>query len=252
MTRLAAYLGPSAPVSTIVEQGTYSLAKLARSDADGWGIGWYPEDGQSEAVRLVSRAPLWTEPHHLELTRRFRSRCVLASVRSVAAGHIPEVSGAQPFGSGSYLFQHIGELAMFREVFERPLRERLSDRAHRALRGLTDSELLFATFMDALGDRSGADAMADALEQLVASVQKIAHANATPATFTVVVADGSSLVALRTATHGVPPTLHTIVAGREAPLAEGARALSSEPLFPGAWTSLDVHSLTIFADDSRL
>lgn len=251
MSRLAAYLGPSAPVSTIVEQGTYSLAKLARAEADGWGIGWYPEDHQPGAVRLVSRAPLWTEPHHLELARRFRSRCVLASIHSCAPGQVPEISGAQPFASGAYLFQHVGELALFREVFERPLRERLSDRAHRALRGNSDSELLFATWVDALGERSGADAMADALEQLVTTIQKIAHANATPATFTVAVADGSSLVALRTATHGTPPTLHTIVAGREAPLPEGARALSSEPLFPGAWTSLDVHSLTIFADDAR-
>ena len=63
---------------------------------------------------------------------------------------------------------------------------------------------------------------------------------------------GGIAVSELAATHGTPPTLHTIVAGREAPLAEGARALSSEPLFPGAWTSLDVHSLTIFADDSRV
>lgn len=251
MSRLAAYLGPSAPVSTIVEQGTYSLAKLARSEADGWGIGWYPEDGHVDAVRLVSRAPLWTEPHHLELARRFRSRCVVASIQSCAPGQVPEIAGAQPFASSAYLFEHVGELGLFREVFERPLRERLTDRAHRALRGNSDSELLFATWMDALGDRTGADAMADALEQLVTRVQTIAHANGTPATFTVVVADGSSLVALRTATHGTPPTLHTIVASREAPIPDGARALSSEPLFPGAWTSLDVHSLTIFADDAR-
>jgi len=251
MSRLAAYLGPSAPVATIVEQGTYSLAQLARSDADGWGLGWYPEDGRHDAVRLISRQPLWTETHHLELVRRFRSRCVVAGIRSVLPGQVPEISGAQPFASGPYLFHHVGELSLFREVFERPLRERLSDRYHRTLSGLTDSELLFGTWREALGDRSGADAMADALEQMVSAVQKIAHANGTPASFAVVVADGTSLVALRTATHGVPPTLHTIIANGEAPIPEGARAVSSEPLFPGAWTALEVHSLTIFADEGR-
>lgn len=251
MSRVAAYLGPSSPVATIVEQGTYSLAQLARSDADGWGVGWYPEDGQRDAVRLVSRSPLWTDAHHLELVRRLRSRCVVAGIRGCPPGQIPELSGAQPFAAGEYLFHHVGELSLFREVFERPLRERLSDRAHRTLGGLTDSELLFGTWRDALGDRHGADAMADALEQMVAAVQKIAHANATPATFTVVVADGTSLVALRTATHGTPPPLHTIVATKESALPEGARAISSEPLFPGAWNALEVHSLTIFADDGR-
>ena len=65
--------------------------------------------------------------------------------------------------------------------------------------------------------------MADALEQTVALVRQIAMPNATPASYAVVVSDGANLVALRTATHGVPPTLHTIVAGKDAPVPAGAR-----------------------------
>lgn len=251
MSRLAAYLGPVAPVSTVIEQGTYSLAALAQSNADGWGIGWYPNDGERDAVRLVSRSPLWTDQHLLDLARRFRSHCVVAGVRRAAAGTIPELSGAQPHAKGPFVFFHDGELTHFREVFERPLRERLSDSAHRGLVGLTDSEILFATWFDALAGRTGPDAMADALEQTVATVRQIAMANATPASFAVVVSDGANLVALRTATHGTPPTLHTIVAGKDAPVPAGARIISSEPLFPGAWAAIDVHSLTIFtAEDA--
>ena len=67
MARFAAYHGPVAPVSTVVEQGTYSLSALAQSNAGGWGIGWYPNDGEDDAVRLISRAPLWTDQHHLAL-----------------------------------------------------------------------------------------------------------------------------------------------------------------------------------------
>lgn len=251
MARFAAYLGPVAPVSTVVEQGTYSLSALAQSNADGWGIGWYPNDGGQDAVRLISRAPLWTDQHHLALARRFRSHCVVAGVRRAQPGTIPELSGVQPHAHGPFLFFHDGELTHFREVFERPLRERLSDAQHRSLVGLTDSEILFATWVDALAGRTGPDAMADALEQTVALVRQIAMANATPASFAVVVSDGANLVALRTATHGVPPSLHTIVAGKDAPVPAGARIISSEPLFPGAWAAVEVHSLTIFtAEDA--
>lgn len=250
MSRVAAYLGPAVPVATIIEKGPYSLAQLARSDPDGWGAGWYPDDGR-EAVRLLSRAPLWTEPHHLELLRKLRSRCALAGIRSAPPGQAPELSGTQPFSTGTHLFHHVGELSMFREVFERPLRERLSDRSYRALAGHSEAELLFALWRDALGDRSGSDAVADALEQMVAAVQKIAHATGTSASFAVLVADGSNLVALRTATQGTPPSLHTSVAGRDSPLPPGARAIASEPLFPGSWAALELHSLTIFADDGR-
>lgn len=246
MSRIAAYLGPTAPVSTIIEQGTNSLVLQAPQSPDGFGIGWYPDDDRPEALRLISRSPIWAEDHLLKLTRRLRSRCVIAGVRRCSAGVVPELSGAQPFEHESFLFHHLGELSLFREVFERPLREDLSERGHRMLSGITDSEVLFATWLDALGERRGPEAMADALEQMVAKVRKIAHANGTPATFAIVASDGSSLVTLRTATHGTPPALHTIVAGSDAPVPATARVVASEPLFPGTWTMLDVHSLTIF------
>lgn len=250
MSHIAAYLGPSVPVASIVEQGTHSLLTQAQSYPDGFGIGWYPEDSLPDAIRLISRAPLWAEGHLLAVARRLRSRCTVAGLRKARAGVVPELSGVQPFQRGRYLFIHDGELSLFREVFERPLREQLSEAQHRSLGGITEDEVLFATWLDALGNRTGADAMADALEKMVASVRTIAHANGTPATFAIVVSDGASLVALRTATHGMPPPLHTIATGADSPLPPSARIIASEPSFPGTWTALDLHSLTIFTAES--
>jgi predicted glutamine amidotransferase len=250
MSRVAAYLGPLAPVATVVEQGTYPLAKQAASAPDGFGVGWYPDDGQEGALRLVSRSPIWAEEHLLKVARRLRSRCVLAGLRRCPPGTVPELSGAQPFDHGPFLFHHVGELSLFREVFERPLREKLGDRAHRSIAGTTDSELLFATWLDALGDRRGPDAMADALEKMLARVRQISHANGTPASFSVLASDGSALVALRSATHGSPPPLHTIVTSKDGSMPQGARIIASEPLFPGAWTALEDHSLTIFTPEA--
>jgi glutamine amidotransferase len=250
MSRIAAYLGPSAPVASVVEAGTNALIKQAAHNPDGFGIGWYPDDGLPDAIRLISREPIWFEDHLLAVTRRLRSRCVVAGVRRAPAGSYPELSGVQPFQRGPFLFHHDGELTMFREVFERPLRERLSHAQHQRLGGLTESEILFATWLDALGDRRGPDAMADALEQLMSVVGQLARANGAPATFSVVVSDGQSLVTLRTATHGTPPPLHTLVTAGDTPLPAGARVVASEPLFPSAWVTLEVHSLTIFVPEA--
>ena len=88
--------------------------------------------------------------------------------------------------------------------------------------------------------------MAGALESMVGTVGDIATAAGVAASFAVVATDGHCLVTLRAATQGPPPALYTIVAGADAPVPESARVISSEPLFPGAWSSLDPHSLVIF------
>lgn len=247
MAKFAAYLGPSSKVASLVEGGTHSLVRQSAEQPDGFGIGWYPEDDEPEPISLASRLPLWSEDRVLKVARRYSSACAIAGLHKLKADEKDEQPAFQPIHYKQYLFLYDGELAKFREVYERPMRSRLSDRAYRALKSSQPGELLFATWLDALGDHSGPEATANALEQTVNVVRELAGSSDATATFGIVVADGTSLVTLRTATHGTPPPMYTIVAGEGAPVPATGRVIASEPLFPGAWSSLDAHSMVIFS-----
>jgi predicted glutamine amidotransferase len=250
MAKFAAYLGPSTKVASIVERGTHSLVRQSSEQPDGFGVGWYPEDDDPEPLALSTRLPLWSEDRVLKVARRFSSSCAIAGLRRLLPEEKNDAPAFQPIQYGQYLFLHDGELAKFHEVYERPLRSRLSDRVYRLIKSNSPSELLFALWLDALGENSGPEATANALEQVVNIVRDTAGSADAPAAFGIVVADGRSLVTLRTATGGTPPPMYTIVAGEGAPVPATGRVIASEPLFPGSWSSLDAHSLVIFSPDT--
>jgi predicted glutamine amidotransferase len=249
MGNLAAYLGPLIRIATILEQGSNGLVKQAVEHADGFGLGWYPADSENEPLTVSSKHPLWREAQILRFARRYTSSCVITGLRKIGDDETAELTGCQPFHHDRCLFIHDGTLTRFREVFERPLRNRLSDKAHQSMKSGTASELLFATWVDALEERTGPEAIANALEHMVTLVRDVAIAADVHATLAVVVADGTSLVTLRTATHGSPPPMFTIVADEGAPVPASGRVIATEPLFPGSWSSIDPHSLVIFATE---
>ena len=245
MGRMAAYLGPRTRIADVLEGGSYSLLQQSSECPDGFGVAWYPEDGDPTPVSLTSALPAARAEAVLGVPRRYESECVVASLRKAA--HLPAATcGHQPLSAGPFLFTYDGELERFEEVFMRALRDRLSDERYQGLRTNGVAELLFATWQDALEDDGGPDAMASALEKMVGTVGDIAAAAGVGASFAIVVTDGQCLITLRAATQGPPPALYTIVAGPDAPVPATARVVASEPLFPGAWSSLDPHSLVIF------
>lgn len=246
MGRLAAYLGPATKVANVLEGGATSLALQSAECPDGFGVAWYPLDEEDGPVLLKNDGALVAQPHLLEPARRYPAECVLASVER--ADHPPgELSACQPFRHENLLFAHDGHLERFDDLYARHLRRNLSDRTFPLVRGNNASELLFATWLDALGVQRGPDAMATALERMVGVVQDLAVRHDAPASFSCVVSDGTCLITLRTATHGTPPSLYTIVAEAEdAPVPVTGRVVASEPLFRGSWTALDPHSLVIF------
>lgn len=251
MSRIAAYLGPRAPAARILEGGSYSLVAQAREFPDGFGLGWYPEDDQPEPVRVISTQPAWRASRSLDLPRRYYSTAAIACVQRTARDEAARAT-LQPFARGPYLFAHAGALEDFAGAFLRPLRERLSEQTYRQLGGSSESELVFATWVDAMTGKPGPNAVASALESMVSTVDDIAHASGRAASLAVVVTDGTSLVTLRTATEEPAPALYTTVSTTDdAPLPKTGRILASEPLFAGEWTSLDTHSLVIFSAEDK-
>ena len=243
MGRLAAYLGPEAPVSSLVEGGSYSLLKQSDIETGGFGLGWYPADDVRAPVRVRARESLRASLHVLEVPRRYPSRCVLAGLGTTQPH---ELGGTQPLHRGRYMFAQAGTLKSFRQVFLRPLLAELSEAQFRTLSGLTRAEVLFGLWLDAL-DGEGPEAMAQALERVLSRVQQMATDADAPASLALLLTDGEGLVAVRTGTHGPPPPLYTVLAAEGAPLPATARVVASEPTFPGAWEPIEAHALTLFS-----
>lgn len=242
MASIAAYLGPALEISRITEpEPTSAVRERFRRP---FSAAWYPDDGSAEAVRFISRTPVPADDPVLDVPRRFTSECVVATL-----GPEGDYDG-QPFVHGPLTFSWDGALEGFTDVFEPVLLERLSAEARAVSSRRTPAALLFLTWLDHLGGRTDADALADALERMVGALQDLAMTRQVGASFGIVVTNGQCLVTLRTGTDATLPPLYTVVAtDASTPLPPTGRVVATEPTFAGSWTSLEPHSLTIFTLD---
>jgi predicted glutamine amidotransferase len=235
MGRFAAYLGPRAPLAPLLEGGDRGLVGQARSEPRGFGVAWFPDDGEPAPAHLRSDRALVAGHPYLALLRRLRAEAAVA-----ALGDGP----SQPLVHGRHLLAVDGALGRLEGALARRLRERLGDAGHAAAEGLGPAGLVLGAFVDALADGEGPDAIAGALERTVEAIQSLG--GSAPASLSLVVTDGRCLVTLRTSTDGPSPPLHTAVVGPGGPLPASGRVVASQPLFEGDWLELEPHSLVIF------
>jgi glutamine amidotransferase len=123
-------------------------------NADGWGVGFYP-DSRPEPARWRSSRPLWGDASFASVAPVISSACVLAAVRSATAGMPADETAAAPFQSGRWLLSHNG--VVDRAVLgPHPAAESVCDSAQlaahlfefgpeRAGEFLTDGERILAT-----------------------------------------------------------------------------------------------------------
>ncbi len=166
MCRFALYLGPPTTLGSLVTQPEHSIIRQSlRSDegieplnGDGFGVGWYrPELSEGPAV-FKDLTPAWSNANLLNLAPVTVSSCILAHVRSATPGLPVTRLNCHPFGWGRFAFMHNGHLAGFHSYVRR-LRSGLSDEAYRLIQGSTDSEHLFALFVDAWRALEGTEEM---------------------------------------------------------------------------------------------
>ncbi|KOX24145.1 class II glutamine amidotransferase [Nocardiopsis sp. NRRL B-16309] len=145
MCRHLAYLGPprtlhallyAAPHSLHVQSWAPRRQRYGTVNADGFGVGWYPEPeasagaaptgsssapGAQEApgalgapvptwapLRYRRAMPIWGDASFADAARAISSGCVVAAVRDATIGFGSEESGAQPFRADRLLFSHNG------------------------------------------------------------------------------------------------------------------------------------------------
>jgi predicted glutamine amidotransferase len=172
------------------------------SDArvDGWGVGSY----QGGEVLLRKRPGEQQEPvDFLDLVRDLRTDAAIIHVRAASVGQ-RTLDNTHPFRFRQWLFAHNGKIDRFDEARD-ALLERLPDFLARNIRGETDSEVIFATFLSFVWETGRLDdpevdrkLIAQALAQTVTAIDAITDARSLPrATLNCIVTNRFAMVALR-------------------------------------------------------
>ena len=177
MCRFVLYLGPSIPLGTLITEPAHSLIRQSLQsrhhvqpvNGDGFGVAWYVPEIGPEATLFRSVFPAWNNQNLIQLARVTGSSCILAHVRAATPGFPVTETNCHPFTSGPYAFMHNGDVGGFQQV-RRALLSSLSDESFAAIKGSTDSEHLFAVFLDCLGELrtlNSGKALAEALRQTI-------------------------------------------------------------------------------------
>lgn len=251
MCRHLGYLGRPRRLSELLLDAPHSLEvqsyapkemRGALLNADGFGVAWYPE-GEDEPARYRSMLPLWNDENFPGFAKRLRAGALVANARSATPGLGMGLANTPPYVHGPWTFSHNGYIRGFAEIV-RPLRASLSDEAYALIRGNTDSEHLFALFVDALSNRARSNgALSNSPVQALRSmVQTIAtFAEDRESLLSIVVSDGKGLWALRHALHGEAPTLYR----RER---EGDIWIASEAMDDEGWVSIAPGSIVAVSE----
>ncbi|MBD2358334.1 ergothioneine biosynthesis protein EgtC [Tolypothrix sp. FACHB-123] len=246
MCRLIGYLGDNIRLHELLYQQEHSLYQQSYQPlelksgvvcADGVGVGWYDEARKSFIYR--NTIPLWNDPNLEELSQYVQSNCTLGYARLAGIGESLDISNCQPFRSGKLLFVHNGEIANFKQTLYRPIRDRLSDSTYHLIKGMTDSEHIFALLVDIL-QSSPESHLLSALQETVQELTDLAQKYDTTLSTNIIVTDGQAVAAIRYAYNTEAPTLYWSCDS----VNNQSLTIASEPLSSNNWVA--------FAEQSTL
>ena len=160
MCRHAAYVGPSLALRRFLTDPPHSLVEQAFRpremvsaiiNADGYGVGWYLDDGSPGVY--ANPMPIWSDVNLDHLGRSLESRFWMANVRSATRGLPVSHANTHPFLADGLLFSHNGFIEDFTAAVRAPLRRALAPDRESTVRGSTDSEYLFALVRQEMAER---------------------------------------------------------------------------------------------------
>ncbi len=220
MCRFVLYLGSELTVSTlitdpahsIINQSFHSKERSEPLNGDGFGLAWYVPRMTEEPAVFKDITPAWNNTNLQNLARVTKSPCILAHVRAATGGFPVTRLNCHPFTSGPFSFVHNGSVRGFHAV-RRELLGRLSEDSFRSIEGTTDSEYVFALFMDHYKKINPCEkmersrAMALALEAAILEIEEFTSGVEGQARsfLNVAITDGSSAVASRYVSPYVSP-----------------------------------------------
>ena len=184
------------PKNSLVVQGQHSQLGATTTNGDGFGVGWYGDDGTPGLFR--STEPVWNDRNLRELCAHARAARVFAHIRA-STGSAVQQTNCHPFRHGRWLWMHNGVLVGFREM-KRDLAMAVDPDLFPDIEGSTDSEMLFFLAMTyGLEDDPPAG-----VARAVGLVEDVArrHGIDLPVQMTVATTDGDSTWAFRYSSEG--------------------------------------------------
>lgn len=209
MCRFAAYLGEPIvldellyrPRNSLILQSFKARERSEPLNGDGFGVGWYAPDLDNEPVVFRSVTPAWSNLNLQNIAKKTRSGCFFAHVRAATHNSPVLEVNCHPFTSGAFLWMHNGHVGGF-PFLKRKIINLLSEERFMGIQGNTDTEYVFALFLDRLSDPAkGAHPfeMKAALLETLATLKKLAVDNRITETsyLNFCVTNGTDLLALR-------------------------------------------------------
>lgn len=253
MCRLVGYLGNTIQLDELLYKKEHSLyhqsynPKELKSGvvcADGVGMGWYDEAGKAFIYR--NTIPIWNDPNLEELSHYVKSNCAVGYVRLTGTGQSLDISNCQPFRNARLLFVHNGEINNFQETLYRPIRESLSDSTYRLIKGMTDSEHIFALLVE-MWQSSPDSTLLEALRATLQKLSDLARDYDTSFSANIIVSDGNAIAASRYAYQTEAPTLYWSSDDANHPTQV---IIASEPLSSHNWLAFPTQSTLFVKADS--
>lgn len=223
MCRLVAYLGREVlleqvlvkPKNSIVRQSLHAREQAdIPTNGDGFGLGWYAPTVDEFPAVFRSVFPAWSDTNLLSLTSKISSPCFFGHVRAATVGGI-NYYNCHPFVYKRWMLMHNGEISGFMHV-KRHLRRLLDDELYEHIQGETDSEHLFAFFLQHAKGKKMDDIkeVAQVMRTTIHEIEKLvkAHGGGGSSYLNICITDGLQMLALRYCTRGnVLESLHYFV-----------------------------------------
>jgi predicted glutamine amidotransferase len=240
------------PEHSLIDQSLHSRLGAETTNGDGFGVGWYGDEGTPGVYRSIE--PAWNDRNLRDLAEHIRSPLVFAHIRA-AIGSVVQQTNCHPFRYGRWLFMHNGFIGGWSEV-KRDLVLAVDPSLYPLIEGSADTEVLFYLALT-FGLEDDPAAGVGAAVGLVEEVGR-KHGVEEPIQMTVATSDGTSLWAFRYSSRRESrslffstdvPTLRELHPEVEVlgELSDESRLIVSEPLrdLPGAWNEVPESSYGI-------
>ncbi len=254
MCRLLAYLGSPVSLEHLLYKPEHSLIVQSYQpremtsgvvNADGFGVGWYHSQKDTEPFIYKNTLPIWNDVNLPHLSRYVESKCVLAYVRSATAGQGLDLANCQPFNYQQQLFIHNGYIQNFRQTLHRKIRSTLTPDFYEKINGNTDSEHIFALLLSQAQINQHRPPE-DALRMTLITLLDMAKRHQVEVSANIIFSDGNRLIASRFASNSPAPSLYWL---RNDPTFPKSIIIASEPLFVGNWTACPENSIISVGED---
>ncbi len=195
------------PTHSIIHQSYHANERTEPLNGDGFGIAWFASLLLDQPAIFKHVSPAWNNPNLHDIARVSKSTCILAHVRAATVGGDISRNNCHPFAWKNFTFMHNGSVHGFAKI-KRKVQQSLSDEAFEIIQGNTDTEHLFAIFVDQIRDIENPtlDDISSALKKTIKQIEEFKkHSNVDePSSLNLLVSNGKLMVASKYSTPNSP------------------------------------------------